>query len=256
MADGKEFVGVNPEIIRPLTAEEEKKRGWRVELTIGDGNISDITALTSGLRLYNEKMGIEIRYGMRAEGYDGILFHEPSGGGSVLIPYVIHEGELYIGLVEERRKNMGGNVLDAPGGFIDPGETPFETATREFEEETGATADKNKVIDLNEYYEPANSNRAIVDTSRKGEGAHFYAIEFTKEQVELSANLELGVPILLFKKGSIKPVENNKGAEKIFGCRFYPWHIAATRSDMFANAMFSRLAAHLVLTGKLTLSFE
>ncbi|MFY9457810.1 MAG: NUDIX domain-containing protein [Candidatus Spechtbacterales bacterium] len=255
MAVGKEFPGVNPDIIRPLTDEEETRRGWKVELTVGQGS-ADITPLTSGLRLYNEKMGIELRYGMRAEGFDGMLFHEPSGGGSVMIPYVIHAGELYIGLVEEERKNMGGRVLCAPGGFIDPGETPFETATREFEEETGATADKNKVIDLNEYYEPANSNRAIVDTSREGEGAHFYAIEFTREQVFGARDPEFDVPIFLFKNGSIKPAKGHKGAEKIFGCRFYPWHIAATRSDMFANAMFSRLAAHLMLTGKLTLSFE
>lgn len=249
MAD-KNFVGVNPELIRPLTQTEMEKRGWRVWL---NGNL---VPDARHVELANERMGIDVQYGMRVEGYDGILFHEPGGGGSVMIPYVIIGQELYIGLIDEERKNMGGRVLCAPGGFIDLGETPLETATREFEEETGATADKNKVIDLNEYYEPANANRAIIDTSREVEGSHFYAIEFTEEQVELSADPELSVPILLFKKGSIKPVRGDKGAEKIFSCHFYPWHVVATRSDMFANAMFSRLVAHLVLTGKLTLSFE
>lgn len=239
-------VGVNPELIRPLTREDEKKRGWRVELTIGDDNVADITSLTSGLRLYNEKMGIELRYGMRAEGYDGILFHEPGGGGSVLIPFVLHRGGLFIGLVEEPRRNMGGNVLDAPGGFLDPGETHFETATREFEEEAGVGAEVNKVIDLGPYAEPANSNRAIVDTSREGEGAHFYALEFTRNQVDGAYDPTYNTPIFLLKKSVINPKQGDKTAEKIFGCRFYPWHIAATRSDLFANAMFSRLFTYLV----------
>ncbi|MCH8315296.1 MAG: NUDIX hydrolase [Planctomycetes bacterium] len=120
-------------------------------------------------------MGIDVQYGMRAEGYDGILIHEGGGGGAVPIPFVIWEKELWIGLLEEERKNMGGRVLDAPGGFLDPKQTHFETAVREFEEEVGVAQVRISDVPLGE---PANSNRAWFDTSDEEEGAHFYPVEF------------------------------------------------------------------------------
>jgi len=237
----KESLGVNPELIRALSDEEMEQRGWQLEVT------------DRSMLLTQEKMGLALEYGMRVEGFDGVLIHEPGGGGSVSIPFVIWTGDLWIGLLEEERKNMGGRVLGAPGGFLDPGEKHFEAADREFTEEVGIG--KVKISDT-PLGEPGNPNRAFFDTSREGEGIHFYPVEFLPEHVEYDRFDDFKVFSLRFKEGVIVPKAGDRVAEKIFGCRFYRWQTPATKSDMFANAMFSRLFIHLVETGRATASFR
>ncbi len=246
MTTEKDFIGVNPELIRPILPEEQQQRGW--QLTLDGKVVPDVSHLT----LRNARMGLEVHYGKR-EGYDGVLIHEPGGAGSVPIPFVIWKRQLWIGLVKELRKNMGGMVLDAPGGFLDPGETHFGTAKREFEEEVGVAQMQILITALGE---PANPNRAWFDTSREEEGAHFYPIEFQSRHVERGVpEPEDEVPFLRFKEGVIKPVEGARAAEKIYGCRFYRWTVAAQKSDLFANAMFSRLLVYLFMARRADVSF-
>lgn len=250
----KKSEGVNPELIRPILAEEQEKRGWKVE--VNGVLVPDV----SSVRLVNEKMALEVQYGMRAEGYDGVLKHEPSGGGSVLVPFVVWEGELEIGLLQEERKTQGGIVLNLPRGALDPGETHFETAVREMREETGVSVRANRVKDLGEDARPGNPNSADYDTSREGEGIHFYAIEFypaelTKVYHSLHIDLSMFAEgVLQLSQDAITPT--NKSAERIFSCSFYPWNIAACVADQFSNSGISRLLAYLASKKRVHLTFS
>jgi 8-oxo-dGTP diphosphatase len=48
--------------------------------------------------------------------------------------YVLHNGEV---LLIHKKKGLGAGKINAPGGRINPGESPLEAAVRETEEETG-----------------------------------------------------------------------------------------------------------------------
>jgi 8-oxo-dGTP pyrophosphatase MutT (NUDIX family) len=246
-----DFVGVNPELIRRMTEEERLSGGWRVEL---DG--TEVTPLARSVRLWNEKMGLEVRYGMRAEGFDGVLLHKPKGGGSASFPFVIWKNDLWIGLIEEQRYNMGGKILSASGGYVDHGETHIETAQREFEEEVGVKTSSLKMIDLNQIAEPTNTDVGIADTSRLREGVHYYALEFLPRHVYSNMDKERNIPILSFRKELLDPNRKDYGHEKIFGCNFYHWKFASTRAYIHCGAMFSRLLVHLISIGRADLSFS
>lgn len=49
--------------------------------------------------------------------------------------YVVHDGRL---LLIHKKRGLGAGKLNGAGGKVDPGETPLEAATREFEEELAA----------------------------------------------------------------------------------------------------------------------
>jgi len=134
------------------TLETEHQRGWQL-----DGQVE----------LHNPHIGTTVTYGMRPEGYDGVVIHERRGGGAVTVPYVVEEGEPYIGLLHEERQLMGGMVWNVPRGMLQPDETHEEGALREFHEETGYLA-VGRTVDL--LAMEVNSNSAVFDTSREGEG--------------------------------------------------------------------------------------
>lgn len=256
--------GVNSYLIRPISEEEQQKRGWKLEVN------GAIAQNVSSARLFNEKMGIEFVYGMRAEGYDGIVTHEPGGGGSVLVPYVIFDNPrasqgmlpddiLWVGLLEQERKTQGGKVLNLPRGYLNPGETHFETALREFAEETGYTADVSRVQDLcGGYAQRGNPNSAYFDTSiymgdRSRDGVQYYGIEFFPNEFAVTKLHPDDPPVLALKKEIVRPVENDPMAERIFSCYFYPWDVAAGIADQFTNSGFSRLLKYLKRTRKFSI---
>lgn len=130
----------------------------------------------------------EVIYGMRPEGYDSWCFHEQGGGGTVTIPYSLTpRGELLVGLISEKRPNMGENpVWCAIGGFIEPKETHENANIREANEETGLDAKKAKEL-------PGpfiNPNRAFFITDSfnedlsKREGTHFYGLEVPYDKLD------------------------------------------------------------------------
>lgn len=44
-------------------------------------------------------MGVEVFYGQGPDGYDQFAIKEPNGGGAVTVPYVVIDGETYIGAI-------------------------------------------------------------------------------------------------------------------------------------------------------------
>lgn len=139
---------------------------------------------------------------------------------------------MYVGLVEQNRYNQGGNVWNAPRGFLDPGETHFDAAIRELSEETGyipSPTNRVRYLDGN----PLNPNSTFFDTSKKGEGVRFYAIEVMTDEIDIDN--------LCFKSEVLKPM--TKTAELITRCKFFPWRKATQVGDMFTVASIARLLA-------------
>ena len=73
-----------PFVMHEVPKEKQPNAGW--QMIVNGDSWSEVSSAT----LRQEKMGIEITYGMRPEGYDGISIRELYGGGAVTIPYMIH----------------------------------------------------------------------------------------------------------------------------------------------------------------------
>jgi len=80
------------------------------------------------------------------------------GGGAVGIAAFTEDNKMI--LTKQYRHPFGKVVLDLPGGGVEEGETPLEAAQREFEEETGFTANKLEGIGK---YSPGPSTQIVVD---------------------------------------------------------------------------------------------
>ncbi len=113
-----------PSILVPITAARQKDRNWRVSL---DGTpIPCVSTLT----IDHPALGT-LTYGETPAGYDSWAFHEAGGGGAVTLPFVILDDGLWIGLLQQRRPNQGGDVWNVPRGFLDTGERHEDAAHRE-----------------------------------------------------------------------------------------------------------------------------
>lgn len=219
-------------LIKPISSENQGKRGWKVEL-----NGQEVPEVTS-LRL-KSRFG-ELNYGMTPPGYDGWSFREEGGGGSVLVPFCYVGDELHIGLVSQTRHNQGGEVPNLPRGFLEPGESHFRAATRELTEETDVPSTEPAITALPGA--PTNPNSAFFETPEKNEGVKFFAAEFREDQLELDSG------VYQFKKDILEADPDGpaaKLAEQILGVLFLPWHKAAQVGDMFTVAGVGRLQAYL-----------
>lgn len=218
--------------------EAQAKRGWKLEV-----NGEELIGPIETVRLLNTRMGVEIQYGQRQEGYDGPVLKEPGGGGAVTIPYYIHEGSLYIGVVEEVRPTCTDGstekVLNVPRGFLTPGETHFETAKRELAQEAGYEPIDKRIILLNG--KPQNPNSTFFVTG-KDKGVKMYGVKL--QDNEVSVTKESHDPAereFNFNKDIIKPT--SRMGERISGSKFIHWTKAAAQIDMFTVAGVARILA-------------
>ena len=225
-----------------ISPEDQPRRGWEIQVNgeVVDGPVADAV-------FAQKKMGIEVQYGKRPEGYDGVIVRELGGGGAVTIPYMVDkQGEIFVGVVEENRPLLGGKVLNVPRGFLDKGETHKDAASRELAEETGYRALGARVIKL---VQGLNPNSTYFDTSRsEEEGVSIFAVRVEPEELELIQD-ENGADVYVFPAHVREQAEGDKPAERILGSRFIPVAEAATSRDMFTSAATGQLMTAL-FTGK------
>lgn len=225
----------------PQTPEDQAKRGWELQI---DGEPVDQVAVA---KLVQEKMGIEVTYGKRPEGYDGVVIREP--GGAVTLPYMIDaNGGIFVGVVEEYRPTMGEEkTKNVPRGFSDFGETKEQTATRELAEETGYRTLGKRLLKLTEGLNP---NSTFFDYSRaKDEGVSIFAVPLQAEELELAHDDE-GNVFYTFPAHVQAQAEGDKTAERILGSRFIPVSEAVQSRDMFTSAAAGQLVIHLLNQGE------
>ncbi len=232
--DGQEYR------VSPISKEPEAqaRRGWKLEI-----NGKEAEGPIESASLINSRLGVEVIYGQRPEGYDGPVLKEPGGGGAVTIPYYVHEGSLYIGVVEEARPTCTDGtderVLNVPRGFLTHGETHFETARRELAEEAGYEPLENRIIQLNG--EPLNPNSTFFVTG-KDKGVRMYGVQvhdFEVSNTNFSDNPTERE--FQFDKEVIKP--KSRVGERIGRSKFIHWTKAALQIDMFTAAGVARILA-------------
>ncbi len=77
---------------------------------------------------------------------NGYFIKRPSGVSVFAV-----DKKQYVILIKEYRSFLNKNILKAPGGGIEKGEKPIESALREFEEETGYSASQKNFIKLHTF---------------------------------------------------------------------------------------------------------
>ncbi len=178
------------------------------------------------IKLQNPKIAMSVHYGMRPEGYDGVVVREERGG-SVIIPYTVDEsGQLYVGVIKESRPTMGGFVWNLPRGAADAADKDLKLAAlREMEEETGIKTNLDRIRQLSSNVNP---NSALMDTST-GNGVSFFALEFRPvELVKDDGSYRFPDDTGLIKGGSV--------GEKITECLFMKVDEVIKVEDMFTLA--------------------
>jgi 8-oxo-dGTP pyrophosphatase MutT (NUDIX family) len=214
-------------LVTEIPADEQVT--WRVEVNGKKVNSPRLVHVSS------DRFGV-LSFGQRPEGTQGWSWREIGGGGSgIVLFHIDEEKKLRIGLLLEGRPNMGGDVWNIPRGFINPGDTHFDSACSELSEEVGIQNPDDRLFQLLGF--PANANSTFFDTSEGG-GFHFFGFEVKKDEVKKAGDAS---KTLIFKQGSLTP--KSKMGERIYGCHFFPWNTVATMSDMFSNAGFARLLA-------------
>lgn len=219
--------------VTPLTEEEQAKRGWK--LTVNGTEVPGV----SSAKLTQEKMNIVVEYGKTPEGYDGITIEEAGGGGSVIIPSVVIDGQLYIGVVEENRPKAGGKQFNVPRGFLDPGETHFAAAKRELAEESGYTPMEDRIQDIGG--EPMNPNSTFFVTKGSDKGVKPFAVQVRQDEVR-KVQSENDNPIdrvYEFNPDVIQGV--TPAGKKVMNSKFIHWTKAMGLKDMFTVAAVGRL---------------
>lgn len=172
---------IENDLLKPVPNLE--KAGWKTTIGNSEGNSSspEIAFLES----INSRLGLEVSYGQGPDGYDQWVIKEPHGGGSVIVPFIRIDGELYVGANRQKRSLAGGYITEVPRGFALPTETHEEAAKREFQEETGAVNSlAERVMPL--AGKKVNVNTAYFQTNpRKGEGVKFFGVELSRNEVIL-----------------------------------------------------------------------
>ncbi len=108
------------------------RAGWSVDLSKNEqGEINKVVIANAHFGKYT--------YGLRPEGYDGVIYEEVGGGGALAMFTFELNGKMYFSLIPEKRLNLGTQtpVYCCAGGFKKANETSEKAALRELEEETG-----------------------------------------------------------------------------------------------------------------------
>jgi len=209
---------------------------WRVAI-----NGEDITSEVNILHIDNTRFGT-LTFGLTQAGYPGWTFHEPGGGGSVLVPFTFLQGKLFIGVLWENRphQNLKKEVQNLPRVFMDRDENHFQAAANALANEVGIDT-KDRITNLRG--EPGNPNSAFFETNGKGEGVKYYSFELLPHELDLSG------PKPTISSKILNAVSDS--AQKVMKCKFYTFQEIATPGDLFTPSGATRLVAYLQTAGRL-----
>lgn len=223
--------------------DDPSRQGWKTNVWSETHEISEDKSEVVFLTSHQARLGVDVTYGLGPDGYDQWVIREPHGGGSVIVPYLWIDGELYVGANRQKRSLTGGLVTEVPRGFALPTETHEEAARREFAEETGATKPLvERVKSLSG--KPTNPNTAFFQANaRKGEGVKLFGVEINQSEVVLRRDAE-SPRRRVYKftpemAGQIKEVNEKIKPE---GIRFFHASLLAETQDGFTLQAISRLA--------------
>lgn len=113
-------------ILTNIPSELPENKRWQV--LINDKEVLDI----SSLDLINPSVG-HFRYGLHPSGqWAGIGIRTQSGGGTITLPYIVHNDEVYIGLISQYRPyaSHNGNIYNIPRNHLAQGESHQEAVIR------------------------------------------------------------------------------------------------------------------------------
>jgi len=181
-----------------------------------------------------------LTYGETPLGYDSWSFRENGGGGSVILPFIVANDEVFVGVVRQMRPNQGGEVWNLPRGFLDPGEDRALSAARELTEEVGLPVQAADVFPL--PGQPGNPNSAFFETWAEGEGVTFFGV---KVDAALTVRADDGFRFKSEVLDESPLAQRSRLAEAIGEALFIPWYDAAQLGDLFTNAAVARLLVHL-----------
>lgn len=220
--------------------------GWSIFLRDKEGGVYQVEDAAQ-LVLVNPIYGALV-YGQAPAGpYDTWTWTEVGGGGSIVVPWTIMKGVIYVGvLIEWRplaRATSGQFVLNVPRGSIDPEETHDDAASRELVEEVGLPPERRLVkFDCEPgNCDNANTNTAFLLPSGKQAGLRYYACRFDSEELEPvdgTNRLRISAPLT--------PAHGSIG-EKIIKVEFVPVREAAK----ICGDNFTRAGIGLLLTSDL-----
>lgn len=207
------------------------KRGWKILL-----NGQEIDGVEK-LELSHPEYG-RVIYGMygKDETFDSWAFEAING--SFLIPYCWINRKLFVGLLWEKRPNMGDIeefTLCVVGGGVEPDETYHEAIIREAEEEASLGRFKSFILPGKAVV--VDRFRSIANVSR-GEGLHFFACEVPLENLSKLDETHYKIVGL--------PESEEKNTGKVGNVEFMPWWLAIENTaDTIALAAIARLLACL-----------
>lgn len=175
--------------------------------------------------------------------YDTICCEEEGGGGVVSMLYTIVRDKLYVGVVTQYRTHMGGDVENAPRGYLKVGSSDRATnALEETAEEVGP-----RVAEIGTPRQlpgrPVSMNSAVFWTPGPNEGNSFHAIRVPERLLEFAD--EDGS--LRFKQDYVNPQQG----ESITCFRLIPWTEAVLGRDGLTIVGVARLMAYLSSIGKI-----
>jgi len=218
--------GLPRTLLGPL--DHSRERGWTLKV---DGKPmfprQELTLVSRFGRL---------TYGAAPGGYDTWGFSEVGGGGAVVLPFVKLDGQWLVGLVEQERHNLGGFVLNAPRGFIDPGEVHAAAAARELSEEMGIVS--TALIEL--PGDPVCCNSTFFECSEADLGVRFYGLRVAADMLVLRGGV---MTLADHAIGSSESSRSHRLAEQIGAARFVTWQVAASVRCMFTIAAIGRWLA-------------
>ena len=226
-----------PSVLVPIPHDRQADRRWKV---VVDGR--ETTQLTE-LTLSHPSYGT-LTYGMAPRGYDTWAWREHGGGGVVVVPFVVVDGALHVGVVEQERHTQGGRVWNVPRGFRDEGESSEAAAARELREETRFT--RGTPLPLGGA--PANPNSAFFETPESGMGVAFFGVEVAREHIERRDGA------WVFREAALDDDRRAQDEEHIAAFRFAPWTEVAALADMFSLSACARLLRRLEADGRIAVT--